>query len=267
MEKNSNPWGVGAHQRADWCADLGVNLMADNADVDVLYWVGCAGAFDERNKNVARSFVKILQKADVKFGILGTEENCTGDSARRAGNEYLYQTLAATNIETLNRYNVKKIVTACPHCFNTLKNEYPQLGGNYEVQHHSEFISDLIKQGKIKTQSPALTKAVLHDSCYLGRYNDVYDAPRSALKSGYELIETKEHGSHSLCCGAGGSQMWMEETHEKVNRLRTKNLLETQAEVVATACPFCNIMITDGVKAEGASTRVLDIAEIVAEKL
>lgn len=276
MEKNSNPWGVGAHTRADWAQGLGVKTMAEDSSVDILYWVGCAASFDERNKAVARSFVKILQAADVKFAILGTEENCTGDSARRGGNEYLYQTLATTNVETLNRYNVKKIVTACPHCFNTLKNEYPQFGGMYEVHHHSEFIDMLLQQGRIQLDDSSVAAAIqgtstYHDSCYLGRYNDVYQAPRRAVQkaTGHAPAEAVDHGTKSLCCGAGGAQMWMEEQYERVNIKRTKQLLATGASTIAVACPFCNVMITDGVKAEGEQEKVhvLDLAQIVASGL
>ncbi len=272
MENNSNPWGIGAHTRADWCQDLGVKTLAENPNVDVLYWVGCAGSFDERNKKIARSFVKILQKAEVSFGILGTEENCTGDSARRGGNEYLYQTLAQTNIQTLNGYNVKKIVTACPHCYNTLKNEYPQMGGNYDVQHHSDFIDDLLRDGRIEMDPAAVEglrsrRSVYHDSCYLGRYNDVYEQPRTLVRNalGMDPAEASDHHKTSLCCGAGGAQMWMEETHERVNVARTQQLLDTGADTIATACPFCITMITDGVKAGHMQddVKVLDVAELV----
>ncbi|MCB1322819.1 MAG: (Fe-S)-binding protein, partial [Leptospiraceae bacterium] len=274
MENNSNPWGIGAHSRADWCSDLGVKTMAEDSNVDVLYWVGCAGSFDDRNKSIARSFVKILKEADVSFAILGTEENCTGDSARRGGNEYLYQMLAQTNIETLNNYGVKKIVTACPHCYNTLKNEYPQLGGNFEVKHHSDFIDDLIRDGKIEMDAQAQEsmkdrRAVYHDSCYLGRYNEVFEEPRDTVKAamgGMDLSEASDHHRTSLCCGAGGAQMWMEEKYERVNVKRTQQLLDTGADTIATACPFCITMITDGVKAAAMenNVKVLDVAEIVA---
>lgn len=276
MENNSNPWGVGAHTRADWCADLNVKTMAEDSNVDVLYWVGCAGSFDDRNKTIARSFVKIMQGAGVKFSILGTEENCTGDSARRGGNEYLFQTLAQTNIETMNRYNVKKVVTACPHCYNTLKNEYPQMGGNYEVQHHTDFIDDLIRDGKVEMDPATVEdmksrRGTYHDSCYLGRYNDVYDQPRNIVEQtlGRGIPEASDHHSTSLCCGAGGAQMWMEEQYDRVNVKRTNQLLETGADTIATACPFCMVMITDGVKAAGMQdqVQVLDVAELVAASM
>jgi len=273
MENQSNPWGIGAHTRADWCKDMDVKVMADNPEVDVLYWVGCAGSFDDRNIKIARSFTNILQKAGVNFGILGTEEGCTGDSARRGGNEYLFQTMAAANIELLNKYKFKKIVTACPHCMNTLKNEYPQMGGNYEVVHHSEFINELIDEGKIEVDSSKLsgTKTTLHDSCYLGRYNDIYNEPRGVIEkaTGKKAVECSDTGSTSMCCGAGGAAMWMEEKYERINVERTKQLTDTGADTVSTACPFCVTMIYDGVKDLGKeeSVKVLDIAEIVESGL
>ncbi|MEI1279914.1 heterodisulfide reductase-related iron-sulfur binding cluster [Leptospira venezuelensis] len=274
MENNSNPWGVAAHSRADWSEGLGVKTMAEDSNVDVLYWVGCAGAFDDRNKRIAQSFVKIMQKADVKFGILGTEEGCSGDSARRGGNEYLYQTLAQSNVDTMNGYNVKKVVTACPHCYNTIKNEYPQFGGNFEVVHHSEFINELAKDGKIEVgvaEDANAGKYTYHDSCYIGRYNDNYENPRDLVKkvSGGKLAEASDHHSKGLCCGAGGAQMWMEEHGERVNVKRSNQLLDTGATTIATACPFCITMITDGVKQEGKieEVKVKDIAELVAENL
>lgn len=275
MENNSNPWGVGAHTRADWAEGLGVKTMAEDSNVDILYWVGCAGAFDDRNKSITQSFVKILQKADVNFGILGTEEGCSGDSARRGGNEYLYQTLAQQNVDTMNGYNVKKIVTACPHCYNTIKNEYPQFGGEYEVYHHSEYINMLAKEGKIDvnvTEDAQSGKYTYHDSCYLGRYNDNYENPRDVVKkiSGGKLLEPSDTKTKGLCCGAGGAQMWMEEqNNNRVNVKRTKQLIDTGATTIATACPFCITMITDGVKDEEKTdvVKVKDIAELVAENL
>ena len=276
MEKQANPWGISAESRADWCADLNVKTMAESSNVDILYWVGCAAAFDERNKKIARSFVSILQKADVNFAILGKEESCTGDSARRGGNEYLYQTLAQQNIETLNNYNVKKIVTACPHCFNTLKNEYPQLGGNYEVYHHSDYIDDLIEQDKVKVDPQKVAdnkerRASFHDSCYLGRYNEIFNEPRRLTERAFgnaiaEPVDTKRN---SLCCGAGGAQMWMEEKYDRVNMKRTEQLVDTGADTIATACPFCITMISDGVKTKELvqDVNVLDVAEIIDASL
>ncbi|MCB1176125.1 MAG: (Fe-S)-binding protein, partial [Leptospiraceae bacterium] len=275
MENNSNPWGIGAHTRADWAEGLGVKTMAENPEADILYWVGCAGAFDDRSKNTAVSFVKIMQKAGVNFGILGTEENCSGDSARRGGNEYLYQTLAQANVDTMNGYNVKKVVTACPHCYNTIKNEYPQFGGNFEVKHHTEFINELIEDGKIDvklSEEDKKTEIAYHDPCYLGRYNEKYESPREVVKtvSNGNLKEAEDHHSKSLCCGAGGAQMWMEEqNNDRVNFKRTNQLLDTGASTIAVSCPFCMTMVTDGVKnAEKIdSVKVKDIAELVAEKL
>jgi Fe-S oxidoreductase len=239
---------------------------ADN--VDVLLWVGCAGSFDDRNKKVLRSFVSLLKKAEVKFAILGSEEQCTGDAARRIGNEYLFQTLATANIETMKRYAVKKVVTACPHCFNTLKNEYKDFGGNYEVVHHSQYISEMIRAGKLKPAVALNTKVTFHDSCYLGRWNNVYDQPRAVLAAvpGIELVEMKNHHDQSMCCGAGGGRMWMEETvGKRVNITRTEQALETGASVIAAACPFCMTMMSDGVKAKEKSdtVRVMDLAELM----
>lgn len=280
IENQSNPWGVGSHKREEWAEGLDVKTMAQwsqsGEKPDVLFWVGCAGAFDDRNKKIAKSFVNILNRADVKFGILGQEENCTGDSARRAGNEYLYQTLAGQNIETMNHYGVKKIVAQCPHCFNTLKNEYPQLGGNYEVIHHTTFIQELVKNKQVtldKTKTEEFGSIAYHDSCYLGRYNDEYSSPRSVLQSASskDLLEAEDNKKTGLCCGAGGAQMWKEEENgkERVNVKRTNQLLDTGAKTVASACPFCITMIGDGVKSQEKeeSVRTLDISEIVEKAL
>jgi Fe-S oxidoreductase len=271
METNASPWAFSAADRGNWAEGLEVKTMAEvgsAADLDVLLWVGCAGSFDDRNKKVLRSFVSLLKKAQVKFAILGSEEQCNGDPARRIGNEYLYQTLAAANIETLNRYQVKKIVTACPHCFNTLKNEYKDLGGHYEVIHHSQFIAGMIKDGRLKPAAAMNAKVAFHDSCYLGRWNGVYEQPRSVLAAipGVELAEMKNHHEASLCCGAGGGRMWMEETvGKRVNIVRTEQALETGASVIASACPFCMTMMNDGVKAKEkqAEVRVMDLAELM----
>ncbi len=271
METNYSPWAFSAADRGNWSEGLGVKTMAEvgSADqVDVLLWVGCAGSFDDRNKKVLRSFVSLLKKAEVKFAILGSEEQCTGDAARRIGNEYLFQTLATANIETMNRYAVKKVVTACPHCFNTLKNEYKDFGGNYEVVHHSQYISQMIRDGKLKPAANLNAKVTFHDSCYLGRWNNVYDQPRAVLEAvpGLELIEMKNHHDQSMCCGAGGGRMWMEETvGKRVNITRTEQALETGASVIAAACPFCMTMMSDGVKAKEKSdtVRVMDLAELM----
>jgi Fe-S oxidoreductase len=240
--------------------------------MDVLFWVGCAGSYDERAKKITRSFAELMQMAGVKFRILGTEENCTGDVARRTGNEFLADALTKTNIETFQRYNVSKIVTTCPHCFNTLRNEYPQFGFQAEVLHHTVFISQLIKSGKLKIDRKKADAVTItyHDSCYLGRYNNEYDAPRDALESvpGLEIIEPLNSEDRGLCCGAGGGRMFMEEkVGDRVNVVRTAQLLETEATTIAVNCPFCTTMITDGVKAADKieSVRVLDVAEVVHE--
>jgi len=272
LERNGNPWGIGYDKRADWAKGLNVKLMADGSDVDYLLWVGCAGSFDDRSKKVSTSLVKILQRAGIDFAILGVEEKCTGDFARRVGNEMLYQMMAEENIETLNNYKVKKIIAACPHCLNTLKHEYPQMGGNYQVIHHSEFIDQLIKEGKIALNKSLGGSLTYHDPCYLGRYNSIYDQPRSILKSisKHGLKELDRHGRESFCCGAGGGRMWMEETiGKRINLERAEEIVGQQVENVAVGCPFCLTMLEDGMKEldkeEEIKTR--DIAELVADSL
>ncbi|MFN8370829.1 MAG: (Fe-S)-binding protein [Bacteriovoracaceae bacterium] len=278
MENNSNPWGVGAHQRADWAKGLDVKIMGKldkPEDVEYLYWVGCAGSFDERNKKISRALVNVLNHAKVDFAILGEQETCTGDSARRSGNEYLYQTMATGNVELFNNYKVKKVITGCPHCFNTIKNEYPQFGGNYEVIHHSQLITNLIADGKIKvdpTKNTDLGQVTLHDACYLGRYNGEFDAPRSVIENaiGKPSVDIEKSKSESMCCGAGGAQMWMEEhVGDRVNVTRTNQLLEAKPNTIATNCPFCITMVSDGIKAkpEASNVKVLDIAEIIESSL
>ncbi len=269
LERNGNPWGIGYDKRADWADGLDVKIMADEPDVDYLLWVGCAGSFDDRTKKVSVSLVKILQKAGIRFAILGTEEKCTGDFARRVGNEMMYQMMAEENIETLNNYKVKKIIAACPHCLNTLKHEYPQMGGNYEVIHHTEFIDQLIKTGKITLDKSLEGSLTYHDPCYLGRYNLVYDQPRSILQSISKdgLKELDRHGAESFCCGAGGGRMWMEETiGKRINLERAEEIAGQNVANVAVGCPFCLTMIEDGMKElekeEEIKTR--DIAELVA---
>ena len=269
MENNYTPWAFSASTRADWANGLDVKTLAEDKDVDVLFWVGCAGSYDERAKKISRSMADILNKAGVKWGILGTEEMCTGDSARRVGNEYLFQTLAKSNVEVLNGYEVKKIVTGCPHCLHTLKNEYPEFGGNYDVVHHTQFIDDLVKNGKIqlKPEAKADGAVTYHDPCYLGRYNQEYDAPRNLVQlSTGPVKEMDRSRDRSFCCGAGGARMWMEEDiKQRVNVARTKEALDTGAKVIGTGCPFCMTMISDGVKAHEKENevRVLDIAEQV----
>ncbi|KAB2914649.1 MAG: (Fe-S)-binding protein [Bacteroidetes bacterium] len=253
-----------------------VKTMAEMAAMgqapEVLFWVGCAGSFDERAQKVTKAFAKLLHHAGVKFAILGQEETCTGDPAKRAGNEFLFQMQAMTNIATLEAYGVKKIVTACPHCFNTLKNEYPSLGGNYEVMHHTSFLQALINEGRLTIEGGLYKgkKVTYHDSCYLGRANGIYEAPRSLLeKLDAELIEMKRCRTNGLCCGAGGAQMFKEAENgnKEVNIERTEDVLETKASVVASACPFCMTMLRDGVKhaEKEADIQVLDIAELIAQ--
>jgi Fe-S oxidoreductase len=246
-------------------------MMAQGKQPEVLFWVGCAGSFDDRAKKITKAFVKILNKANVEFAVLGTEESCSGDPAKRAGNEFLFQMQAMTNIEILNSYEVKKIVTACPHCFNTLKNEYPQLGGNYEVVHHTELLKALIDDGRLTIEGGKFAgkKITFHDPCYLGRANDVYEAPRELIqKLEVELVEMKRCKSNGLCCGAGGAQMFKEpEKGDKdINVLRTEEAMEVKPNIIATGCPFCNTMMTDGVKAKDKENEieVLDIAELIA---
>ncbi len=245
--------------------------MAEGKPPEVLFWVGCAGSFDDRAKKITKAFAKILTKAKVDFAVLGTEESCTGDPAKRAGNEFVFQMQAVTNIEVLNAYEVKKIVTTCPHCFNTLKNEYPELGGNYEVMHHTQFLKTLLDEGKISIEGGkyAGKRITFHDPCYLGRANGVYEAPRELIrKLEVELVEMKRCKSNGLCCGAGGAQMFKdaEKGKKEIFVERTEDAIETKPDFIATGCPFCNTMMTDGVKnkEQEKSIQVMDIAELVA---
>jgi heterodisulfide reductase subunit D len=250
-------------------------LFANGRSPDILFWVGCSGSFDQRAQKITRAFATILEKIGINYAILGKEEMCNGDPARRAGNEFLFQMMAYQNIQVLNNYGIKKIVTACPHCFNILKNEYPALGGNYDVIHHSVFLQQLIDEGKIKLKDGGSFKGkkiTYHDSCYLGRANNIYEAPRRVLEAlDAELIEMKRCRSNGLCCGAGGAQMFKEEEkgNTRVNFERTNEAIATGAHVIAAACPFCNTMLTDGVKnAEKESeTKVMDIAELIAASI
>jgi Fe-S oxidoreductase/predicted flap endonuclease-1-like 5' DNA nuclease/nitrate reductase gamma subunit len=276
MENSQNPWGISQTERADWAKDLdGINIIAggDPFEAEYLYWVGCAGSFDDKNKKVTQSMAKLMQRADINFAILGPSENCTGDPARRSGNEYIFQMLATQNIETLNSMGVRKIITQCPHCFNTLANEYPELGGQYEVVHHSQFLESLIKDGGLDMSQARLEERVVyHDSCYLGRHNDVYMAPRRVLGSisGIKLVEAANNGNNGMCCGAGGARMFMEETiGTKINDERSSQLIDTKADRIATGCPFCLVMMDDGVKGHGADeeVRVADIAVTVLEAI
>ncbi len=248
---------------------------AENRTPEILFWVGCAGAYDSRYKAVTIAFVKILNKLKIDFAVLGQEESCTGDPAKRAGNEFLFQMQAMTNIQTLNMYNVKKIVTACPHCFNTIKNEYPSLGGNYEVMHHSEFLQSLIEAGKIKMKEGGSFKGkkiTYHDSCYLGRANDIYEAPRKVLEIlDAELVEMKRCKTKGLCCGAGGAQMFKEpeKGNKDINHERIEDALSTGAKTIAVACPFCMTMMIDGTKKKEVENdvKVLDLAELILGEL
>ncbi len=269
-ETNSNPWGIGSANRGDWAKDLPVKTLAEDAKVEYLYYVGCAGSFDDRNKKISTAMVKLLSSAGVSFGILGAEEKCCGETARRMGNEYLCQTMAAELADVINGYGVKKIITTCPHGYNSLKNEYHQFGGNWDVYHHSEFLTDLVRQGRLRPSRETKKSLVFHDSCYLGRFNELYDEPRNLLNSlpGLRVSEMKRNRSKSFCCGAGGGRMWMEETlgDKKINDDRTDQALSANPDIIGVCCPFCTIMLEDGLKARDSEEKVqvLDIAELLA---
>ena len=272
MEQRGHPWRGTTYTRTDWAEGLDVKTLAEHPDAEVLFWVGCTPALEQRSQAVARSMASILKRAGVDFAILGAEETCTGDPARRMGNEYLYQVLAQQNIETLNGYNVKKIVTICPHCFNTFKNEYPHLNGHYEVQHYSQFVSQLIKEGKIRPAVTVEATVAYHDSCYLGRHNGVYDEPRQIAEAipGVTLVEMERRRERGFCCGAGGGHMWMEESRgPRVNHLRTDQFLETEADTVGVSCPFCLQMFVEGIgtKELQDSKQARDLLEILDESL
>ena len=273
LEQRGHPWRGTQYSRTDWAEGLDVPTMAEKPDAEVLFWVGCTAALEQRSQAIARSMVKVLKAAGVDFAILGDEETCTGDPARRMGNEYLFQILAQQSIETLNNYQVKKIVTICPHCFNTMKNEYPQFGGTYEVLHYSQFVDGLIGEGKIKPIKMIESNVAYHDSCYLGRHNGVYDEPRNVVKSvpGLNLIEMEPHcRGQGFCCGAGGGHMWLEESGgTRVNHTRTDHFLGTGADTVAVSCPFCLQMLTEGIQAKGleGEKQALDVLEILADSL
>jgi len=245
--------------------------MSEGKKPEVLFWVGCMGSFDDRAKKITKAFVRLLQKAKVDFAVLGTEESCTGDPAKRAGNEFLFQMQAVTNIEVLNAYEIKKIVTACPHCFNTIKNEYPELGGNYEVMHHTTFLKSLLDEGRLKVEGGKFKgkRITFHDPCYLGRANNEYEAPRDLLrKLEVELLEMRKCKSEGLCCGAGGGQMFKEAEpgNKEVNIERTEQAMELEPEIIASGCPFCMTMMTDGVKGkdQDGKIQVMDVAEMIA---
>ncbi len=272
LERNYNPWGLGSSERGSWLKEMGVKTLAEDSQVEYLYFVGCAGNFDDRNKKVARSLTLLLQKAGIKFGILGGEERCTGDPARRIGNEYLAQSLMKENIATFEKYKVKKVITACPHCFNSIKNEFPQFGGNYEVIHHTQFLAELVEKGLLKPNNRIDKQITYHDSCYLGRYNEVYDPPRTILKAipGVELVEPLLAKKTGRCCGAGGGRMWMEEKiGKRVNEMRLNDLKETGAATAATACPFCKIMVGDAINQTHAQEQIqtMDVVELLAQSV
>ncbi|MBU0561514.1 MAG: (Fe-S)-binding protein [Bacteroidetes bacterium] len=271
IETNFSPWAFNPSERADWATGMNIKTLAEDQDAEILFWVGCAGSFDSRYQKVTKAFATLMQKAGINFRILGTEEKCNGDTARRLGNEYLAQMLMKENIETLNNYKVRKIVTACPHCFNSIKNEYPQFGGNFEVLHHSELIINMLQENKIElNENSSASKITFHDSCYLGRYNNIYNAPREALEKigGVELIEMPRSKDKGFCCGAGGGRMFMEELEgSRINENRTKEAIETNADTIAAACPFCITMLSDGLKTfeKADDINVKDIAEIVLD--
>ena len=274
LERNGNPWGLGYDQRADWAKEEDITILTEppKDDVDVIMWVGCMGSFDNRSQKVAKATATLMKKAGVKFAILGNAEKCTGDLARRSGNEMLYQMLAQENVENLNNLQVKKIVTQCPHCMNSLKNEYPQLDGRYEVFHHSQYIAGLVNEGRLTLEPSQQGTVTYHDPCYLGRYNGEYDAPRDLVgkTACNPTVEMRRSGNEAFCCGAGGARMWMEESiGTRVNEERLRQAQEVGADTIATGCPFCMTMIGDGAKSTGQEDKVqvLDIAELVLQSL
>ena len=272
MEQRGHPWRGTQYTRTDWAEGLDIKTLADHPDAEILFWVGCTPALERRSQSVARAMASVLKRAGVDFAILGAEEGCTGDPARRMGNEYLYQTMARQNIETMTRYDVKKIVTICPHCFNTIKNEYPHLGGDYEVLHYSEFVAELIADGRIRPVVRLDTKVAYHDSCYLGRHNGVYDPPRRIAEAipGVELVEMERRRERGFCCGAGGGHMWIEESRgRRINHVRTEQFLETEADTVGVSCPFCLQMFVEGIgSVEGAENKAAkDLLELLDESL
>jgi Fe-S oxidoreductase len=274
LETNGNPWNLAQSDRANWADGLDIPLIADKKDAQVLYWVGCAASYDDRAKKIARATAQLLLEAQVDFAILGEEETCTGDPARRAGNEYLFTMLAETNAATLNGYKaqggIKKILTTCPHCFNTLANEYPDFGAKFEVVHHTDYMLGLVAEKRLVPKKPVKGKVAYHDSCYLGRYNDIYESPRAILAAipGVELVEVEGwNKKKGLCCGAGGAQMFMEEQNkDRVNVKRSLQLIDTGAKTIASACPFCMTMLKDGVKSQSKEDEIenLDVVELLA---
>jgi len=272
IEKAGDPWGLGQTARAEWYKDLDVKHISDKPDAEYLFWVGCAGALDARNVKVTRATVELMNKAGVSFAILGSDETCTGDPARRMGEEYLYQTMAQANVEMLKEAGVKKIFTNCPHCYNTFKNEYPEFGGNYEVHHVHELLAKFIGQGKLKVSGDGLGDITFHDSCYLGRHNNIFEPARNIIDAlpGAKRIEMKRSGEWSFCCGAGGGRMFMEETRgERINDNRAKEAVETGAKTIGVSCPFCMTMMSDGLKSLGKDeeVQVQELTEILAKRV
>jgi Fe-S oxidoreductase len=268
VERASNPWGKPQTERGDWASELGVRVLEPGDPApEVLYWVGCAASFDERARTAAESTAKLLKAAGVDFAVLGPRESCTGDPARRMGNEYLFQAHAETNVSTLNEAGVTKIVASCPHCFNTLGNEYPDFGGNYEVVHHTELLADLMREGKLAPAGGNGQTITYHDSCYLARHNDVKADPREIVEAVGTPIEMERREERTFCCGAGGAHMWMEERAGAINEERAREAAETGAETLAVACPFCTVMLDDGVKSRGDDLRVVDVSTLLAESL
>jgi Fe-S oxidoreductase len=267
IERASNPWGKAQQERGSWTEGLGVRVLEPGeAPPEVLYWVGCAASYDERARETAISTAKLLQAAGVDFAILGPRESCTGDPVRRMGNEYVFQAFAEQNVETLNDAGVTKIVASCPHCFNTLANEYPDFGGRYEVMHHTELLSELVRDGRLMPKQGDAT-ITYHDSCYLARHNDVMAEPRSLVEAVGTPVEMEKHGRRTFCCGAGGAHMWMEERGSAINEERVRQAAETGADTLAVACPFCTVMLDDGVRTSGRELRVADVATLLAESL
>jgi Fe-S oxidoreductase len=274
LEKNSNPWGLGLDTRADWVGEMNVPILSQMGgnEIDYLFFVGCIRSFDDRNKKVTLAMIKILNRLGIKFAILGMEEGCCGDPARRVGNEYLYQILAQANIETFKTYGIQRILTTCPHCYNTLKNEYPQLGYTSEVFHHTTFLWDYLKKGKLELTKNRIRTVTYHDPCYLGRYCDTFDPPRDILRSfpSIEVREMKRNRADSLCCGAGGGWMWMDEKiGKRINIERLEDALASNTQGVATACPFCVTMFNDAIKDKELENnfQIWDIAELIADSI
>ena len=264
MQRAGNPWGLPAQDRLTWADGLDVPTVADNPDFDVLYWVGCSAAYDRRTMKVARAVAQLLQRAKVNFAVLGPEERCTGESARRMGDEFLFQELAATNIETFTKHNVKKIVTHCPHCLNSLRQDYPQFAGHYEVIHHTQFLGELVAANKLKAVAVMSESVTYHDPCYLARVNGITEAPRALLP---EITEMPRHGCQTACCGAGGGRMWFDDpAEERIGTGRITEALDTGAQTVAVSCPFCLTMMTDGIAAKNDQVKVRDVSELMLEE-